>query len=468
MSIASISYGSIKNAASEARDVAKKLDKYANTIDNSVYKKLNKYDGPWTGNISSARSKANAKIDWLREEAGRYRDYADDLDNLKEECERVDKAVKSKVSSLTASFKETHGINNNVVINTISYLFTSVTNSTSTGRWMNTQTDAFETEASYHKQAIEDWYDYNGGKQLITGIAVAALEIAIAVAAIVLSGGAVLVVVATVIGSLIAIANGVCNIVNEVRAYNLTQDGDPATGKRRSDQDTIQDTLRNETDSKFWHNVATGIDFVNIACAVIQVFSAGKELLQKGYKWATGSVDDLSRIKVKDLFSKDFFKGIGSKFDDFKTAYQYGGWDFMKQLATNTVKRFGTNLKLEYFTKFDLKTAKSYMKIGKTLLKDGFTFAAICEFVIGPGLTLGEYTTAKIDGGKISVDFGDITFGDFYDLADDFSTKIIGSDLFSNNTIIDNAILDQLSKPIDINISIPETVIPAFSQACYV
>ena len=244
MSIASISYGSIKNAASEARDVAKKLDKYANTIDNSVYKKLNKYDGPWTGNISSARSKANAKIDWLRDEAGRYRDYADDLDNLKEECERVDKAVKSKVSSLTASFKETHGINNNVVINTISYLFTSVTNSTSTGRWMNTQTDAFETEASYHKQAIEDWYDYNGGKQLITGIAVAALEIAIAVAAIVLSGGAVLVVVATVIGSLIAIANGVCNIVNEVRAYNLTQDGDPATGKRRSDQDTIQDTLR--------------------------------------------------------------------------------------------------------------------------------------------------------------------------------------------------------------------------------
>ena len=222
MSTVSVSYWSLGQAAGEAKDVAKKLDKYANSIDKNVYKKLNKYEGSWTGNVSNARSKASAKISALESAAEKYRDYAEDLNDLKEECESVDKAVRSKVSSLTASFKKAHGIKNNVVVNTISYVFTSIGNSSYGGRWLNSKYDEAKSDIDYLKQSIEDWYDYNGGKELIKGILVGVLEIAIAVVGVVLlflgtitGVWAVIVAIATVVAAVIAVVNGFTNIVNE-------------------------------------------------------------------------------------------------------------------------------------------------------------------------------------------------------------------------------------------------------------
>lgn len=473
MSTASISYRSLKNSSSEAQSVAKKLDKYADSLYDDVVKKLNCYDGSWTSNLSAAKSNTNSKIEELRSEQRKYEDYAEELTDLKDECDRVDKAVKSKVSSLTASFKEAHGIKNNVVVNTISYYFTSISNSSAAGRWVNNKTDAFEAKANYHKQAIEDWYDYNGGKDHIKGVVVAALEIAIGVISIVgavaaiLAGGWTIALAAALVGGCIAVVNGVTNLVNERRAYNATQNNDPATGKRRSKMDTLQDTLRIETDSEFWHNVATGIDVVNITCAVISIYSGGKELLQKGYKWATGSMDDLSRIKWSDIFSKDFAKSLGGKFDDFKTSFQYGGWDFAKEFAKNLGKNMVNNFKYEYFKNFDLDTVKAHLKVGKTLLKDGITFAAVLEFVVGPSLTFGDYTTATFEGGKTSVEFGNISFGDFYEIFDDIGSKVIGSDLFKDGNLIDPSLLEQLNNPIDINISIPDNIVPKIPQISY-
>lgn len=60
--------------------------------------------------MTNARSKTNAKISELRSEQSKYESYATDLIDLRDECKEVDKAVKSRVSSLTASFKESHGI----------------------------------------------------------------------------------------------------------------------------------------------------------------------------------------------------------------------------------------------------------------------------------------------------------------------------------------------------------------------
>lgn len=136
MSTASISYSSLKNASNEAKSVAKKLDKYADSLYDNVYKKLNKYDGSWTSNLSTAKSKTNAKISELRSEQSKYETYATDLIDLCDECKEVDKAVRSKVSSLTASFKEAHGIRNSKVENAISYFFTGLGNETAFGRWL--------------------------------------------------------------------------------------------------------------------------------------------------------------------------------------------------------------------------------------------------------------------------------------------------------------------------------------------
>lgn len=108
MSTASISYRSLKDASNEAENVAKKLERYADSLCDNVYQKLNKYDGNWTSNLATARSKTNQKINELRAEQSKYQDYAKDLTDLKDECDEVDKAVRARVSLLTATFKQNH------------------------------------------------------------------------------------------------------------------------------------------------------------------------------------------------------------------------------------------------------------------------------------------------------------------------------------------------------------------------
>ena len=481
MSTASISYSSIKNAAGEARDVAKKLDKYADSINSTVYKKLNNYEGSWTSNITSARSKANAKISELRNEAGKYRSYANELDDLKTECESVDKAVRSKVSSLTASFKAAHGIKNSVVVNTISYFFTSVGNSSKTGRWLNEQEDRIDAGMDYIKQRIEDWYDYEGGKDFIKGLLVGVLEIAIAVVGVVLlflgtitGVWAIIVAVATVVAAVIAVANGFANIVNECRALGYGAD-DPATAKRKSDLNTIQDTLRVETDSEFWHNFATGVDIVNIVCSVITVLDSAGKLLKNGYKWATGNIDELTDLRVKDILSKDGrgkfwsgFKGkIGSGLKDIGKALKTHDWRFFGDALLDFKTDFLSNLKNRYTFKADnlkvnLKTGKNIMDIGKVLAKDGFDIGKLVEKIVVPCINVAGITTLTFPegGGQGQFDFSNITLKDIVDLKD-FKEKIWdkGSELFDGGNI-DSSVLEKINTPAEINVSIPEIHIP--------
>lgn len=416
MSTASISYSSLRNAAGEARDVAKKIDKYADSINSTVYKKLNNYEGSWTENITSARAKANAKISELRTEAGKYRDYADELDDLKTECESVDKAVKSKVSSLTASFKAAHGINNNVVINTISYFFTSIGNSSKAGRWLNEKTDQIDSGVDYLKQSIEDWYDYNGGKNLIKGIAVAVIEIAIAVlGVIILALGtvtgvwAVVAAVATVVGAIIAVVDGVWNICNEVKALGYA-DNDPATAKRLSDLNTVSDTLRAGSDNELFHSIANIWDGATLICGIIGFLDGAKNLLKNGYKW-------VKQTDFKKIFSKDFFVNIKDIGKVIKQSGLTGGKAFLADVLKNLKGEYFTftNVAGEFNLVNTLKSIKNMLGIPKDLIKDGISFETIKKLVVDkivlPGITLFACEGDKVvgyevgPGGQMQMDF---------------------------------------------------------------
>lgn len=140
MSVATISYNSLKDSAGEAKAVAKKLDIYAEHLNNSIYKKLTSYGGTHTGNIQTAKTSTKAKISELEEKFSAYTIYAQDLIDLKEQCVETDKTVKSRVSQLTATFKKAYGIKNNSVVNAINYCLTSLKNSSFIGRWLNNTT----------------------------------------------------------------------------------------------------------------------------------------------------------------------------------------------------------------------------------------------------------------------------------------------------------------------------------------
>ncbi len=498
MSTASISYSSLKDASNEAKAVAKKIDKYADSLYSNVYKKLNKYDGSWNSNVSTASSKTNAKISELRSEQTKYETYATDLIDLRDECKEVDKAVKSKVSSLTASFKEANGIRNSKVENAISYFFTSLGNETAFGRWIGGKKDDFDAGMNYFKDSIKEWYNYEGGKDLIKGVLVGLLEVAIGVLAIVgaiLSGGALIVIIAGVVGGIIAVANGVANIWNESKAYESTQNGDPATGRRRSDVNTWQDYLRssfifgdsgeNYQYNEFYNGLATGIDIVSLACTVVTVVSSVGKLLKNGFKWATGSSAKVKDITMKQVFSKDTFTKFTTKFklqfadgmSDLKTAFKYKDWSIMKDFGTRIFSDFGKNFKAEFWDFGEPKDAVSSIKniisVPKDLIDGGFDLSNIVEIgitsVVIPSITAfqvnGDGSIEIGDGGQLQFDLTDnIVLSDITGIFDK-GGKIITStvDLTSSDSPL-NDVMKKLTTSCNIDVSITEINIPKFDM----
>lgn len=494
MSTASISYSSLKDSSNEAKTVAKKLDKYADALYDNVYKKLNNYGGSWTSNLSTAKTKTNAKISELRSEQSRYETYATDLIDLRDECEEVDKAVRSRVSSLTASFKEAHGIRNSKVENAISYFFTGIGNETAFGRWLGGKKDDFDSGMNYFKDSIKEWYNYEGGKELITGVLVGLLEVAIGVLAIVgaiLSGGALLVIIAGVVGGIIAVANGVANIWNETKAYSATKNGDPATGRRRSDINTWQDYLRssfvfgdsgeNYHYNEFYNGLATGIDIVNLACTVVTVVSSAGKLLKNGFKWATGSSAQVKDIKMKQVFSKDTFKAFSSKlkiqfadgFADIKTAFKYRDFSVLKDFGTRILSEAGENLKAEFWDfgepKDAISSIKNMISVPKDLIDGGFNISNIIDVgvnsVVIPSITVfhvdGSGDIQISEGGQMEFDlFDNVTLNDITSIFEKTGKGIQQITSLDGDSIITLDINDKLSSYCNIDISIPEVNIP--------
>lgn len=494
MSTASISYNSLHDASNGAKSVAKKYDRYANSLYNNVYEKLNRYNGEWSSNVSTAWSRTNQKISDLREEQRRYDSYADDLLELRDECRSVDKAVRSKISSLTASFKEAHGIRNSQIENAINYFLTDLGNETSLGRWLNDRKDEFDAAGDYLKESIKEWYNYEGGKELIQGVLVGILEVALGVLTIVgaiLSGGTLL-LIAGLVGGIIAVANGVANIWNEQKAYTATQNGDPATGHRRSEINSWQDYLRSSfifgddgeryEYNEFYNGLAFGIDIVNLACTVVTVASSMGNLLKNGFKWATGSAAKLKDISFKQIFSKDTFQAFTSKlgtqfktgWDDVKNGLKFHDWSQIKDFGKRLLFDAGDNLKAGYWDFNDPKSAigsiKRMINVPKNLIEGGFNFSNIASVTISsvviPAITVfhvnGDGSLEIGKGGQVQLNlFDNVTVSDFKGIFDGIrKAGTIYDNISGANSLISADLMERLSGLSDVDISIPEINVP--------
>lgn len=471
MSKVAISYSSLGDAKSEAKQLATKLDKYADHLDSQVYKKLTSYSGKQTNNITNAKSQLSSKISSLRTASTKYENYANDIQDLKDECESVDKTVKSKISKLTASFKKSHGIRNSHIENGFYYLGASIGNSSASSRWVTDKIDEGSTGIEYIKDSLKEWYNYEGGKELIKGVLVGVLEVAIAVLAIVgaiLSGGALIAIIAGVVAGVIALANGVINIANEVKAYKTTQNDDPATARRYSREDSFQDTVRTEAEynGKGWQIAAGVVDVVNIVCSLIQLGDGIKNLFKKGYKWASGDITDINDLKIKDIFKKDSFKTIGSKLKDtFKNGFsdifktlKAGDWTKIGKSALDFGSDFKTNLLKRFANGKWYKVSKNWLSGAKDLITDGVTFKGIMENIVMPSFDMGDFTS--INGqDQLKFDFDSIKMDDFYDIFKK-SKKIITNDLWKSGDKFDINVIDKLSEIGNVNVSIPDIHIP--------
>ena len=327
MSYVTIDYKSLEDASDEAKAVSKKLEDYAETLHRKVYKKLEEYSGTDTDNIWIAKNNIDTKISNLYSRSKAYATYAQDLADLKSQCESVDRAVKTKVSRLSAEFKQSHGIKNSVLENTVNYHLISFKNTSSVGRWISDKADVADSFLDYIAESIEDWWDYEGGEEYTKGFANATLETVLAVCAVagaIVSGAALAVTVAAITAACIAVADALISMYHEVGAYNLVQSDDPATAKRRQEIDKLTDHLKSSfvyggdgeeyAYNQTYQNVSIGISAVNGVCEIITFVDGAKDLAKKGYKWATGSGKNLDDIRFwEDVVKKETWQAFRSK-----------------------------------------------------------------------------------------------------------------------------------------------------------
>lgn len=468
MSKVAISYSSLSDAKGEAKALSKKLDKYADHLNDQVYKKLTSYSGPVTGNVSSAKTNLSSKISNLRSASDKYENYANDIQDLKEECVRVDKAVKTKISKLTASFKKSNGIRNSHIENGFYYIGASLGNASAGSRWVTDKFDEGAAGIEYIKDSLKEWYNYEGGKEVIKGVLVGLLEVAIAaltIAGAIMTGGALLAVVAAITLGVIGIFNGVLNIGNEIKAYITTKEGDPATARRYSREDTYQDMFRTEAafnDSK-WQTAAKWIDGITAVCTVIQLGDGLKNLFKKGFKWAKGDLTDINELKMKDIFNKDSFKTIGTKLKDtFKNGFsdlfktiKAGDWEKIGKSAIDFGTDFKNNLMKRFVTGEPYKVAKNWLSGIKDLTTDGISFKGIMENIVLPSVSIGSIK----EDGHLQFDFDSVKMNDFYDVFKK-SKKIVTNDVWSSGDSFDINVVDKLSQISNVNVSIPDIHIP--------
>lgn len=441
-----VSYRSIDDASGEAIQVAKKLEKYSDNLKNQIYNKLDRYSGEHTSNINNAKRFISNKISDLDNKARSFRTYSSNLDFMHDECQKTDRAVRSNVSRLTADFKAEHNIKNNVVVNTLNYFLTSVGNSTGVGRWLNNANDKVKMFKDDAKKAIKVWWEYEGGKEFTVGVLKGVGELALAVAAVagaIVTGGGLIFVIAGVVGGVIAGINAIANIANEFRAYSSTLNQDPATGRRRSAMDTVQDTIRAETSNKGLHAFATGLDITEFVCNVIDIAGSAKEFLQKGYKWVNNldpkvKLDD---IKRKDYLTKDNVKGMYKKFkttigkyipDDVKKAFKNKdiGWANVKGLA----KKYGSELKNIDWA--DIKVlAKQYGSDFMNSLGNGFEESYL-DFEFDASKKMESIKNISTSFGNWYKLESNILAGDFGELASDFRDFAFEKITFDNENII--------------------------------
>lgn len=484
-----ISYRSLGEASSEARQVSRKLTSYADSLQRSVLNRLNGYDGSDSGGVSQARQKTEQKIAQLRDKAQAYTKYAEDLSDLQSECLRTDTAVRSRVSSLTANFKRANGINNNGIVNAINYMLTGLGNLTPAGRWLGNAIDSGNSAKDFIKQSVKDWWGYEGGKQLVTGITIAVLEVVIAVGTA-LTAGSMVVIIATSILAGIAIWNGVVNIVNEFRAYDETHNNaEPALGRRRSAENTLQDTLRRESDKKICHSVANGLDVISFACQAVTVVAGLGELTKKAYKWATGSMADIKNLQIKNILTKDTMSAFAGKikgcvqtgYTEIKSAVKTGNYSVIKEHAAFAIDDFVNNLKtyakgynpLEvHDVNSGVKLAKNWKFAVETLTSDNVkaSVSKVFDKVVLSNMNAFKIVTYTPSDGVISgvfayndssVTIGNIK-GNFSEVKESYkSGKELVENILDLNSVVDPKIYEKLSQPCKVSIKIPEIYVPA-------
>lgn len=314
-----IHYPNLEDAAAKAKTASNQLNCYADKLNSHVARKISSYSGVYTGNLSSADGFVRRKISQLRTKATAYQNYSQDISGFIVLAQTADNKIQSRIQSLTGNFKGRYGIKDNAIANFFNFI-SSKLNQTALGRFFKDTCNLIRFSVSSLWESLKVWYEYCGGKYFIKDMALAIGKAALAVCSIiaaVATGGALIFIVAGAILGVIALGNALADARNSYLAYQAMQGDtpDPAWAKRYGDQNTLTETLRKQSDDKWKHYLATGVDGLEVVCGVIMIAKSAKDLVKNFKKLSTtfGGVRNYLRYQYKssmqgvELYRKAWF-----------------------------------------------------------------------------------------------------------------------------------------------------------------
>ncbi|ROR31748.1 hypothetical protein EDD66_101366 [Mobilisporobacter senegalensis] len=311
MSTLVVAYHDLEDAAKDARKAAALLEEYGGAIEEEICKKLKEYSGSWTSNIDVADQLMRDKLVQLRQKQVDFETLAANIEIFKNNCVTADHNVRAAIESLSGDFKNTYGIKENIVTKWFNYIGTEIGNGSALGRYLKEIGNTIEVAVTDGIENIKDWYKYEGGKYIIDDIvtvALVTLEVVGAVVAIA-SGVGAIVAISTVIATTVTVANGLTSIYNNSKAYDAMQNENPAWAMRYAGRDTFTEQMRETSDSKFVHNLATGLDVLETSAGLILFAKDGMDVLKSIKNFSgkcrilgnggTDLIDDAAQITAK-------------------------------------------------------------------------------------------------------------------------------------------------------------------------
>lgn len=330
MSELTLVYSEMEDAAGYAKIVANKCQDYIDELDK-------KWSQKWKSTPSSPLSTKNARTEsadyyvnmkkqQLAEKKKHYKSFADKMDDLIEDAKVADKKVAKSVNDSQKTFLKSH---KNLSGDGWTAFFASISVDIPVIGWVIDAAGGLAEGFSDLCNNIRYWYEVDGGKKIVdTALAIG--EIVLGVCGLVLaiitfpvSGFfAAVVAVAGLISAVIAMADGITNLVYQLKA---NKQSDPAWAQYYGGIDSTADFLREKTFKGDWkwfnkwsNGIATGIEVTNLICSVISIADTVGNL----YK----------RSGLKKLFSSKSVKMVDGK---PVTKYKF---DFTKFKNTITSK----------------------------------------------------------------------------------------------------------------------------------
>ncbi|WP_167955710.1 hypothetical protein [Anaerosporobacter faecicola] len=283
-----LNYDHIYKAAKHAKNVAESADDYVSALQKKIINKIDDLKGSNTTYTSNTIGNVNDKITKLQKKSTIYTDYAAKLEKFVDDDTVGAKAIDKKVADLFKKDAEEFRSNNNMKINPVTQFFTYLScGFSNSGDLARTISNGFSHAGNWVDNtwdSVKDWYRYEGGKYWTNiGKAIVCIGIAVAVIAVtVLTGGVGLVAICAIIGSSIAIIDGLVTCCENGKAI-ACESSDPAYALKLSKVTKFTTLLRKtDTGSKTGNTalsvLAGGIDIVEAGCAVVTIVSSVAEL----------------------------------------------------------------------------------------------------------------------------------------------------------------------------------------------